>query len=293
MGIKKLSKEQELQLVEEYKNGVSVQSLMAKYGFASKKSIADKVKKYYPDTYKEIVEQAKNNRKSYCYSLKEIKINFDAYFIGLMLTDGYIAREREVGIDLIDEDCIAFISQTVGKEYKRYLPEENNIIKSTKPKYRIIISDRALVYDLQRFGIVPNKTYTLQPPQLLPQEEHFIPYIIRGIIDGDGCIFATSYGAPAFYIVTKSEDFANWLIDILTNKLYMQDIRKTMTSDDLYRIETANSMNILKLIALVYNQPFGMSRKYQKIRKMFRDYNNDLLLYNEEENGIVQTTIDN
>jgi hypothetical protein len=30
-----------------------------------------------------------------------------------------------------------------------------------------------------------------------------------------------------------------------------------------------------------YNKPFGMARKYEKIRKTFRDYNKDLLL---EEN---------
>ncbi len=37
MGYKKLSKQQELKLVEEYINGTSVQVLMEKYGFASKK----------------------------------------------------------------------------------------------------------------------------------------------------------------------------------------------------------------------------------------------------------------
>ena len=47
MGYKILSKESELQLVEDYRKGASVTKLMEKYGFASKKSITDKVKKYY------------------------------------------------------------------------------------------------------------------------------------------------------------------------------------------------------------------------------------------------------
>ena len=46
--------------------------------------------------------------------------------------------------------------------------------------------------------------------------------------------------------------------------------------------------NILKLIALVYNKPFGMNRKYNNLRKTFRDYNNDALL--DKDDGIVQTT---
>ena len=106
IGYKKLSDEQELQLVQDYLNGASVKSLMEKYGFATKKSITDKVKKHYPDTYKQLIEQAKNSRKGYKYSLEEIKSQFDAYYIGLLLTDGYITRETDIGIDLTDEDCI-------------------------------------------------------------------------------------------------------------------------------------------------------------------------------------------
>ncbi len=33
-----------------------------------------------------------------------------------------------------------------------------------------------------------------------------------------------------------------------------------------------------------------MNRKYKKIRKMFRDYNNDFLNDEKKEDGIVQTT---
>lgn len=90
MGYKKLSQEQELLLVEEYIKGSSVQQLMNKYGFKTKKSIIDKVKKYYPNNYKEKINQAQNNRKGYSYSLEKITSPFDAYLVGLLLTDGYI-----------------------------------------------------------------------------------------------------------------------------------------------------------------------------------------------------------
>ena len=65
MGYKKLSKEQELQLVEEYRKGTPVVELMAKYGYKTKKSITDKVKKYYPDEYENIVKEAQSGRRGY------------------------------------------------------------------------------------------------------------------------------------------------------------------------------------------------------------------------------------
>ena len=68
----------------------------------------------------------------------------------------------------------------------------------------------------------------------------------------------------------------------------MDDISIRVNGEGLYRIETANQYNILKLIALVYNKPFGMNRKYTNLRKTFRDYNNDALL--DKDDGIVQTT---
>lgn len=289
MGYQKLSKEEELRLVEEYRMGASVISLMEKYGFASKKSITDKVKKHFPNNYQEIMDQAKENRKGYTYSLAEIKSEFDAYFLGLLLTDGYLAREREVGIDLVDEDCIQFLSKTIGKEYKTYEPQTSNeLINAKQKRHRLILSDRALVQDLERLGVIKNKTYLLQGPNLKDSEKKYVPYIIRGIIDGDGCIFKTSYGSPSFYIITKSKNFADWLIDALENLMFMKDIRITIDKNGLYRIETANQENILKLLVLSYNKPFGMNRKYKLLQKTFRDYNNDLLL--SQEDGIVQTT---
>lgn len=289
MGFKKLSNEQELILIEEYRSGASVKSLMEKYGYSTKKSITDKVKKHYPESYQQIIEEAKNNRKDYNYKLKEITSEFDAYFIGLLATDGYVIPGKGVGIDLIDEDCIKFLSRTIGHNYKKYESSiENSRFNSTLPRYRLILSDIDLIKNLERFSIIPNKSYTIHSMDLLSSEEKYIPYIIRGIIDGDGCIFSTSYGAPAFYIVSMSESFIDWIINMLENKMYMKDIKKHVNENGLWRIETALQENIQKLLALSYNKPFGMNRKYNKLTKMFRDYNSTSLLNKDE--GIVQTT---
>ena len=289
MGFKKLSNEQELILIKEYRSGASVKSLMKKYGYSTKKSITDKVKKHYPESYQQIIEEAKNNRKDYNYKLKEITSEFDAYFIGLLATDGYVIPGKGVGIDLIDEDCIKFLSRTIGHNYKKYESSiENSRFNSTLPRYRLILSDIDLIKNLERFSIIPNKSYTIHSMDLLSSEEKYIPYIIRGIIDGDGCIFSTSYGAPAFYIVSMSESFIDWIINMLENKMYMKDIKKHVNENGLWRIETALQENIQKLLALSYNKPFGMNRKYNKLTKMFRDYNSTSL-FNKDE-GIVQTT---
>ena len=285
MGYKKLSKEQELQLVEEYKKGTPVVKLMAKYGYKTKKSITDKIKKYYPNEYQDIVKTARDSRRGYVYSLKELTSPFDAYLVGLLLTDGYVLSDRDgVGLDMTDEDVIAFVANAIGTKYSSY---EN---ESKKTHYRVLITLPGITNEVARFGILPRKSAIVPAPRLSEKEKLFLPYIIRGIIDGDGSVTKTSYGGAQFFIVTKSDNFANWIKDILTNNFFMEDINIRKEENDMFRIETANQYNILKLIALVYNKPFGMNRKYNNLRKTFRDYNNDTLL--DKDDGIVQTTTD-
>ena len=257
---------------------------MSRYGYKTKKSITDKVKKYYPNEYQNIIQQAQDNRRGYTYSLSEIKSPFDAYLIGLMLTDGYLLSDRDgIGLDMVDEDAIAFIAKGIGTTYKAY----SQTGKQTR--YRVLINRPGIQVEVARYGLIKNKTYIIPAPQFYEQEIKYLPYVIRGIIDGDGCVSKTSYGGAQFYIVSASIEFIKWIEKILTENFFMEDLHIRKTEENLYRIETANQFNILKLIAIVYNKPFGMNRKYIEIRKTFRDYNKDFFIGNNEIDGIVQT----
>lgn len=265
-----LSNEQELQLVQDYLNGESVKNLQIKYGYKTKKSILDKVKKHLgrvltDEEKKEIQEK----RKGYSIDFSKINNPFNAYFIGLMLTDGYISDENKFGIDLTDEDVIAFISKTTGQNYNIYTSNNEN----KKDRYRIIFSDKEQVNILSRYGLVKNKTFTLSGFDILEEEEPYLPYLIRGIIDGDGCIYTTSYEKPAFFIITASKEFADWIAKILSHRFYMKDIHPHKTSNGAWRIDTALEYNIKILNDIIYNQPYGMERKYKKLRETFNDYN--------------------
>lgn len=276
MGYKLHSDEEEKQMVQEYIQGVPVKTLMLKYGYKTKKSIVDKVKKH---ESVEAIAIAKNNRKGYHIEFNGITDNFSAYFLGLMLTDGYIQDDNKFGIDLTDKDCIAFISKITDKEYKSYKRETEGY----KTRYRIIFSNHEALVKLNEYGVVRNKSLILQGPQLSEIEYKYLPYIIRGIIDGDGCVYQTSYGAPAVYICSASYDFAVWVKTMLENRLFLKDISLTQSETGLWRVDTANQRNILKLLTLVYDVPYGMGRKYNLLRKTFRDYNKDNMLVEETQ----------
>lgn len=276
MGSQKYSKEEELQIVEEYRSGISVNTLCEKYGYKGKKSILDKVKKYYPDNYEDIIEEAKNNRTSWSWDISRIKNKFDAYLIGLLLTDGYITSDNTgFGIDLIDEDCISFIANQLKASYKKYeySSDDKTLDKyDRQPRFRVVLRKKEIVQQLERFGIVKNKTYNLQPPTLYEEEYQYLPYLIRGIIDGDGCIFENSNNKkPNLYILTASKSFAEWLKFILTTRLFLQGVSINLKKSDnekyadLYKVEIFRENDIKKIQCLVYDEPYGMERKFKKI----------------------------
>lgn len=277
MGYIKLSKEQELQLIEDYRNGMPVEQVREKYGFKTRKSVTDKIKKYYPDKYEAIIKENHEKIKGYSFTFDKISSEFDAYLLGLWLTDGYITtRGTDIGIDLIDEDCISFISKTIGKSYQTY---NYKTPISSGVKYRLILSFGKEIEKLKRFGLVKNKSLILKKPLLNQDEEIFIPYIIRGIIDGDGSILQTSYGAPLIEISSASKEFIEWIKEMLEKKLFLRNINIYSINQKIsimYSIKIADQDNIQKIIALCYNKPFGMNRKYIKLRQTFRDYNKDI-----------------
>ena len=129
MGYKKLSNEQEKQLVQEYVSGVPVKDLMVKYNFATKKSITDKVKKHYGENYKELIDLAKANRKGYHYTFEKINSQFDAYYLGLLLTDGYISVRNEHSYEfvksLINEEIKVVADPTLLFDFKTDTKNKN------------------------------------------------------------------------------------------------------------------------------------------------------------------------
>lgn len=52
-----------------------------------------------------------------------------------MITDGYVLSDRDgLGLDMADEDVIAFVAKTIGTNYKTYYTE------NYRPRYRVLIT---------------------------------------------------------------------------------------------------------------------------------------------------------
>jgi hypothetical protein len=115
-----------------------------------------------------------------------------AYLAGFILADGYVhfnphSRGYKVDITLARKDRghLEKLRKLVGtsssiQDYER-----------EHPISRLLIYSKTIYYDLINIGITPNKTFTAKWMDNWPDE--FIPDLVRGFFDGDGCIHIRKY----------------------------------------------------------------------------------------------------
>lgn len=121
---------------------------------------------------------------------------------------------------------------------------------------------RNSVSQVERLGVIENKTFDLRGPNLNEEEVKYLPYIIRGIIDGDGWI---RKDGNEFFISSASREFINWCKNSL-EELGFENIKIRFVENEyngIYLIRSARRVNIELLKSKVYNKSFGMERKYK------------------------------
>lgn len=259
-----------------YDSGLSTIKLAELYGFKTPKSISDRFKKAGIKLRRN--KDGKSVKiKSYSSDIfKEIDSKWKAYFIGLLLTDGWITRHSgkdfydTVGYSSVEKDVIEYISEKTGKEYQTINRQgmtlgPNGRLINRRTEYRVVMYSREMVNDLARFSVIPNKTFKISDVNLNDNERIFIPEIIRGIIDGDGTFGFNKYGGY-FRIISASEDFLVWCQKAL-HSIGMEGviINRIKSRDCLFELYSGKSSNMDILVEKVYKEPFGMSLKRDRL----------------------------
>ncbi|MFE4029231.1 hypothetical protein ACFX4N_24040 [Priestia sp. YIM B13551] len=130
---------------------------------------------------------------------KTIDSEEKAYYLGFMITDGSIvvhSNKTSIGIMIQEKDkyILDYFALLLGFEYEK-------VKVSNRKEAYIRFHCSEMVEDLEKYGVVPNKTNITYIPQI---REDLVPHLFRGLFDGDGSIFVTMVrGKPvlraAFY----------------------------------------------------------------------------------------------
>lgn len=191
------------------------------------------------------------------FTSREGSEDFD-YFLGLLATDGCITGNRVV-LDFSEEN------KELLHYWNEFLGNKCNITCSIHkvfkvPQYRIAFRNQEICNYLGSFGIVPNKTLSLQ-----------LKYInwdvLRGIIDGDGCISWSNNGTTVRVSITSGcREFLEQ-IQAFYEKYgitsYLNESSRNI--HPTYDLLVYNTIDVLKIYENLYsNAHFFLKRKKEK-----------------------------
>lgn len=214
---------------------------------------------------KQLGIKLKGSGTVYKPNLENIDINSQTfkYFLGWMAADGNISKTyRNISLSITDEEIIL--------KFKEYFPESKLYIqpkKNQKTMYQLMICSTKFGKELEKFGITPNKTKTLNIPS-----EMWNTDFVRGFFEGDGHIRNTKNGKYDRYeagFVSASEIFTDQLVYFLNqNNIYCT---KTLENNSYYRIRITGKENLFIFYTLLYSNcnQWYLTRKKQILDLLF------------------------
>lgn len=197
-----------------------------------------------------------------------------AYWLGFLMADGSVSYKHGLRLGLKDFDRI--------DAFKLFMGGINTPIKDIYSKNShtrtIAFYSKKLLNIIERYGLIPNKTYRTQINNIPKQ---FLNSFILGYFDGDGCIFVAdkskktnkcmvSIASSSIKILEQIQQILKDNNVINKNKNYM----KKIINKNCYSLYIGNRPEIIKFYYYLYkdSKTFLLRKKEKFIELQKRQY---------------------
>lgn len=261
--------EQELEIIKKKNDGVKLHEIMREYSIKTSKTIYDIIKR---NGVKKIGNKKYDVDENY-FSI--IDDEHKAYWLGFLYADGYVrmkynrSGELKLKLSSKDKEHLLLFNKCLSSNYPikdsvstiSYKGENSISNIST-----LCIYNTKIVNDLIKVGCVSNKTFVIRLPKI---QNLLYRHFIRGYFDGDGCLSESKKG--------------NFTIKIISNELFIEDIKKYLLSIGLSKIYIRNNGRVKSLLIhnkkdclifkeLIYNNSsIYLDRKHEIFERLFNN----------------------
>lgn len=166
----------------------------------------------------------------------------ESYFLGLLITDGCISGKcLTLGLQEKDIDMLEKFAKFLGSKVKvnKYFHKKHGIYQ-----YQVAVRNEKICSNLKKLAVFDNKTTNLRLHLSLNFD------ILRGIIDGDGCVYSGG-GKTLISISSKSKDF----VEQISQFLFTKNVHHTINQrkDGLFSVHINKKKDVLFLYENLYN----------------------------------------
>lgn len=260
----KLSKEFIEQVyLEKLKNKLTNKQIQQKYGFDPNYWF----KKYDFIKTKENFKRSEN-KIPIKYKFESINSETEAYILGLLLSDGSISSNSQLQIKLKADDSELKLLQSVVNYIS---PDTKIIVKQNTAFFRIASVE--IRNNLEKYGMTPEKTYTLNKIPNLPK--HLYRHFIRGYFDGDGTVFMDRKWLRS-NICSISENFLIEIQALLNDANIENRINVEIRKNKKYKVPQGVSENCMNMYRLYIS-------KQEALKKFYHYLYDDATIYLERK----------
>ena len=189
-----------------------------------------------------------------------------AYFLGLIAADGSVFQCNKgkivFSISLIDKDLLDLLSIEICGSDKLVREVKRKYRDGSSKMYEIKFSDEIFTNNLISNGILINKTFTLDFPNI---DEEFISHYIRGYLDGDGTVY--KFSGKLFIAFYGNKIFIPKLRDYLFNNNILETKYAIIDRGNHCSIHISSKKANLSMYNYIYNN----SNIYLKRKKSMFD----------------------
>ena len=218
--------------------------------------------------------QSEANRK-YVYNVnffEEINTEEKAYWLGFIYADGYISKTASghsfgISLSINDKEHLEKFKKSLSSniEIRTY---KNNSGYTNNEYCRILISNKKIVSDLEKHGVVEHKTLILKKPDI---DEKFFAHFIRGYLDGDGCISYCKSNKSYTIKIVGTDSILNFIkifieknTNCKINKFY-----KRRKDDIVSSLELGGNLQVRKVLDILYKDAnIYLDRKFERYRNL-------------------------
>lgn len=242
------------EIIERYQNFESVYAISNAMGL-------------YPEKVKKVLKEANIKEISYSKRInqdlnedyfKVIDSDEKAYWLGWLITDGGVSKNA-ITVTLQERD------RAILEMFQGDLGLRDRISPFNSAYTRFSFCCKEMVADLSQYGIIPNKTFTVDIPTI---DKKFYPALLRGCFEGDGWILITNRRGRFEYEFGFVGNEAcvnsfNNLISELTG-IPKKNVNK---SNNMFRVRWSSKAEILKIFNVLYKDcgTHKLDRKYEKL----------------------------
>lgn len=239
------------EVIKKYQCGESVLALSHTYNTYPQKiqDILDK------NNIEKITQAKRNNPNLIEDYFDYIDSKEKAYWLGWLLTDGGISTDGDIEIALSKKD------QYILELFQHDLHIANHIKPFGDDYCRFYLGSKRMSKDLEKYGIIPNKTLSLKFPNNIPEE--YETHLLRGLFDGDGGFtignttrfykhrnksYTKQYRELSF---TGTYDMCKGFHNCLQK--YIGFLTKNIKpNNNMYRVRWSSKEEILNILTLLY-----------------------------------------